>query len=60
MFTNFEKKYIKESIFEELLDYQRYSFRPQLIGLIQLDNCLDDSAMHDHQLRQLSSCQRCY
>lgn len=55
MFTDFEKKYIKESLFEELLDYQRYSFRPQLIGLIQLDNCLDDSAMHDHQLRQYSS-----
>lgn len=53
--NEFEKNFLKEEIFKKLLKFQSSFTRPQLIGLISLDNCLDQSSHYDHYVKEINS-----
>jgi len=47
MINDFDKEFLKESLFNDLMWFQQCFERPNLIGLIQIDNCLDSTALHE-------------
>lgn len=52
MINDFDKQFLKESLFKDLVKFQNYFERPSLIGLIQLDNCLDCGSLEDFVQRK--------
>ena len=53
--NQFEKNFLKEEIFKKLLKFQSSFTRPQLIGLISLDNCLDHASHYDYYVREINT-----
>lgn len=54
MITDFDKQFLKEEIFKDLLQRQHWFERPNLIGLTQLDNCMCETALYDFVKRELN------
>ena len=52
MINDFDKQFLKESLFKDIVVFQQYFERPSLIGLIQLDNCLDCSSLDNFVQRK--------
>lgn len=53
--NEFEKNFLKKEVFKKLLKFQSSFTRPQLIGLISLDNCLDFASHYDHYVKEINS-----